>query len=58
MAMGVCMECKKLVSIAPRGMHLLSGQGSVYSDRQREWYPVAHQNSMGNLCLGEKQAIR
>jgi hypothetical protein len=55
--MGVCPECDKLVSIAPRGMHLISRKGNVYSDRMREYYPTTHDKPDGTKCEGHKKAI-
>lgn len=55
MALGLCPECEKLVSITARGMHLRK-DGSR-SDRMPEWYPVKHQAPDGKPCDGDKKAI-
>lgn len=50
MALGVCMECGKLVAIVARGL-------KWGETRQKNWYPVMHDAPDGSACRGHTKAI-
>ena len=48
--LGACSLCGKLVAIVPRGLRF-------GSDRQRNYYPVAHDRPQGGPCAGASRSI-
>lgn len=49
MALGYCDVCDRLVSIRPGPQK--------WGSRERQWFPIPHDNQEGKLCPGDKKAL-